>query len=191
MATKPKLKVIDNGLIAPPAEGPFRLFLGRAVPKPEGMVVLARSVGETIDRVVDLAKPNWPIADGVVYQIATADQLLLLTGPERIVFMDECWRVLEIGSQMAIQLPGGSSNGACTNPFYQWPPIFEDSFYYFSREWREKTGCPYDIKSNFHWGYGFILDDELVPRNSEYQRVAAKTQRNSIHQLHVTLTKLE
>lgn len=133
----------------------------------------------------------WPWGAESVSAIESKDLLPCLTMPERLFFLDEAWRVLKTGGQMTIMAPGRGSNRAYTDPTYQWPEVVEDFFYYASKEWRERTryaGTP--IKANFHWSYGFVLDDEIVPRNEEAQRHAVKFFRNAAHSLIITLTKL-
>lgn len=134
---------------------------------------------------------KWPFTSGSVSSIESKDLLPCLTMPERLHFLNEAWRVLKVGGQMMISVPGRGSNRAYMDPTYQWPEVVEDFFYYASKEWRDQTryaGVP--ITANFHWSYGFVLDDELIPRNEEVQRHAVKFFRNAAHSLIVTLTKL-
>lgn len=130
--------------------------------------------------------------DGALDMIEAKEVFQQIEQDDRFAFMDEAWRALKVGGQLIIIVPGRGSNRSYMDPFNQWPPVVEDFFYFVSREWREANGYGhYPVTANFHWGYGFVVDDEYSMRNEETQRHAIKFYRNAAHSLIVTLTKLE
>lgn len=170
---------------------PIRLHLGCGDDRRDGMVNVDCRKTKATDRVVDLRKP-WPWQPDTIDGIESKDLLPCLTPAERMHFMNEAWRVLKVGAQMSLQVPGRGSDFESRDPTYLWPPISEQSFYFYTKDWREKSGYGhYPITADFHWGYGFVLDSDLEPRNEETQRHAIKTQRNAVVALIVTLTKLK
>ena len=175
----------------PKTETKLKLHLACGSEKREGFVNVDMRETKATDRVVDLQKMPWPWETDSIEEIECKDYLPCLTPQKRIAFMEEAWRVLKPGGKMILAVPGRGSNRSLADPTFVWPPIVEDYFYWFSKEWREAQGhSHYPIKSNFHWGYGFGLDDEWTARNEEAQRFALKFYRNVAHSLIVTLTKL-
>ncbi len=169
----------------------LKLHLACGADRRDGFLNVDFRKTSATDEVVDLQKTPWPWADDSVDVIECKDYLPCLTPQKRVAFMNEAWRVLRKDGQMTIAVPGRGTNRSMMDPTFVWPPVVEDWFYFFSREWREANGFShYPITADFHWSYGFVLDDEWVPRNEEAQRHAIKHFRNVTHGLIVTMTKL-
>lgn len=177
--------------IQPTAGAPLRLRLAcKWQPREDGFLGIDGEKTDAIDYVVDLKKIPWPIDDGVVDTIFTAHYFQRLEMPERIAFMNECFRVLKVGAQLIIVTPNEASMRATADPRAKWPPISALSFYYFNKEWREKEH--YDdigIECDYDFGYGYALEPDMQVRNQEYQQHAIKYWNNAALDLHVTLTK--
>lgn len=58
-----------------------------------------------VDQVVDLSKFPWPWADGSVDEILMLDFLEHFPYRQTGTILDECWRVLEVGGKIAVQVP--------------------------------------------------------------------------------------
>lgn len=180
-------------LIAPPETGPFRLRVGNAYQsREEGFVHIDRVMTENVDHLVDLLAPPWPIDDGVVDTIFAGFYFHRLIMEDRFTFMSECGRILKIGAQLVMQVPYWSSRLAISDPYAKWPPVCEESFAPYSKQFREQEklldlGLTCDFGMVF--GVGHDLDPDLIPRNEDFQNEAKKFKTNAIHKLHVTLTR--
>jgi len=124
-----------------------------------------------------------------------------LTLSQRFAALNEAYRVLVPGGQIMIVSPYWSSRRTLSDPLCQWPPVCEESFYVFSRAWREQEGMvPFipltcDFASVTPQGQlivpaGHIPDPEVSQRNEEYRTHASRHFINSVWELHVTLTKV-
>lgn len=174
----------------PPADGLFQIDLGCGNNKNAGYVGIDKVKTDSTDFVWDLTKTPWPIDSGVVDRIWSSHFFEHLSGPERIPFMDECWRVLKPKGQVFIVVPYYSSMRAIQDPFHAWPPVCEASFIYFNAQWRKDNKLDhYPINCDFDFGAGHSPDPELLNRNQEYQAFAVKHYLNAVNDLHVTLTK--
>ena len=158
----------------------------------EGYVNVDIRDTKATDILQDLQKTPWPWADGEVEEIQCKDYLNCLTPQRRIAFLNEAYRVLKPQGVMAIAVPGRHSNRSMADPSFIWPPVVEDYFYFANKEWREANGFShYPFTCDFHWSYGFGLDDEWAPRNEEAQRFAIKFHTNVAHSMIVTLVALK
>jgi Methyltransferase domain len=198
MLDKPNKKAIatlvKNGMakIKPPKDGEFKLDIGCGERKQEGHIGIDICACPGVDHVMDVRKYPWPIDDDVVDFIFTSHFFEHLDGPERVEFMDECWRILKVGAQMRVIVPYWSSQRAIQDPYHKFPPIAETSFLYFVEHWRQDNKLThYPIKCNFNFGYGYAIDPELTTRSDDYQQMAIKNYIRAVNDLDVTLTKVE
>lgn len=178
--------------ILPPEGQPFRLDLGCGDNKAAGHIGIDAAKTGAVDYVLDLTKSPWPIDDGVVDSIYCSHFFEHLTGPQRPAFMDECWRILKSGAQIAIITPHWSSMRSVQDFSHQWPPIAETSYLYFNKGWREAnklTHGAYTMKCDFDFGYGHALDGDIQARADSARQFATKHYMNAVLDLHVTLTK--
>jgi hypothetical protein len=188
---KPKFK-IKSFLIEAPAEGLFKIHVEPESQRQDGAIAIGNTKREAVDHVFDINNPDlqWPIGDAVVDAILVGSYLCKLDGFGRFFLLDECWRILKEKAQLTIICPARGSNHSLMDPFYKWPPVTEDFFYFANQEWREQNGySEYPIHCNYNWTYGFAIDQEVQTRNEEFQRLALKFGRNAAHNIHVTLTK--
>ena len=172
---------------------PFKLRIGGAYhPPEEGFVCLDSFKADSVDYVVDLVHPPWPVDDSAVNAIFSPFYFHRLGSQERWVFMNECCRILKPKAQLSLVVPHWSSMRAITDPLAQWPPLCESSFLLYSKKWREDekmSHLPLSCDFGGSYGYGYTMDADVAARNEEMQQLAKKHALNAVLDLHVTLTK--
>ena len=179
--------------IAPPKDHheKFLLDLGCGDRKSPGYIGIDIAGTDAADYTFDLTSRPWPIDDGVVDGIVCNHFFEHLNGLQRITFMDECYRILKPRAQLVVVVPYWSSMRAIQDPTHQWPPVCEASFYYFNQVWREQNRLRhYDIRCNFEFTFGYVLDEDLHERDAQWQRFALRHYLQAVNDLHVTLTRL-
>jgi hypothetical protein len=158
----------------------------------DGVVVKKKKIKqiELLDVAdLDLTK-RWPYADNSVKEIKCVHKLEFIPGKQRVAFMEEAWRVLEVGGTMTVVVCYYSSTRAIQDPMLQWPPMCEQSFLYFNKGWREANQLP-PIKCDFEFPstYGYSGGTEISTKNQETQTYWVAHYLNSVADLHMTLTK--
>jgi hypothetical protein len=141
-----------------------------------------------VDTVMDLRK-KWHWADGVVDEAHASHFLEHLTGPERVHFFNELFRVLRPGASANIIVPSWTHERAYGDPTHQWPPVTGFSFYYLNKKWRDVNAphCGYTCDFDFSGGNGLA-----APWDSRPQEVQAFAQTHYINvatDMYVTVTK--
>lgn len=138
---------------------------------------------------VDL-RQSWPWEDESVEEVHSAHFVEHLTGPERIHFVNELWRVLTPTGRATLITPHWASCRAYGDLTHQWPPVSEFWFYYLNEEWR-KTNAPHNTgyECNFGATWGYSLREDLHSRNQEYQSFAISNYKEAAQDLIATLTK--
>ncbi len=114
------------------AKSGIKLDIGCGASKHPGFVGIDMLPLDGVDIVHDLEATPWPLPDNCVLT-AVASHILEHINPHKGVFisvMDEIWRVLKPGGQLAFVVPYAGSHG-----FYQDPthcnPINETTMLYF------------------------------------------------------------
>ena len=95
---------------------PLRLDLGCGDNKAAGHIGIDAVKTASADHVLDLTQTPWPIDDASVDSLYCSHFFEHLTGAQRMAFMDECWRILKVGAQLAIIVPHWSSMRAVQDP---------------------------------------------------------------------------
>lgn len=176
--------------IRPNGTVPLKLDLGCGDNKAEGYLGVDIAKTASTDYIFDLTLFPWPIDDAVVDELRCCHFFEHLTGAQRMLFMDECWRVLKPDAQLLIVVPYWSSMRSIQDPTHQWPPVCETSFLYFNKKWRDDNKLShYQIKCDFDFSYGYSLDNDLMVRNMEWQQFAVKHYVQAVNDLQVALTK--
>lgn len=178
--------------VLPPEGKPFKIDLACGDNKVADAIGIDAFKTASTDYVFDLLKFPWPIDDGVVDFITCNHFFEHIPGKLRPRFMDECFRILKVGAQMAIVVPYWSSMRSVQDFTHEWPPVCESSFLYFNKQWRAGNKLEhglYEMKCDFDFGYGYALDGDLVVRNAEWQQFALRHYIQAANDLHVTLTK--
>lgn len=173
VVAQPKLLKLDLGCGKNPREG----FEG----------VDAMDFGQP--HKVDLRK-SWPWADGSVEEAVCSHFVEHLTGPERIHFVNELYRVLIPEGRCQIIVPHWASARAYGDLTHQWPPVSEWWFYYLSKQWREQNAPHNDAYTcNFAATWGYNLHPSLGVRNQEYQQYAVQNFKEAAQDLIATLVR--
>lgn len=138
---------------------------------------------------VDLRKP-WPWKDGTVEEAHSSHFLEHLTGPERIHFVNELYRVLVPGGKCQVVVPHWCSTRAYGDLTHQWPPVSEFWFFYLLKSWREQNAPHNDgYTCDFDVTYGYSMSPALAVRNEEYQRFALENHKEAAQDMVATLVK--
>ena len=167
----------------------LKLDLGCGKSPREGFIgVDVRDFGQPIK--ADLSKA-WPWKDGTVKEAHSSHFVEHLTAPQRIHFVNELYRVLEMGATCQIIVPHWASCRAYGDLTHQWPPVSEFWFYYLNRDWR-KDNAPHNdgYSCHFEATWGYSLHQGLMSRNQEYQSHAITYWKEAAQDLIATLKKL-
>jgi hypothetical protein len=134
---------------------------------------------------------TWPWEDNSVDEIHASHFVEHLDASERIHFVNECWRILKIGSQCRVIVPHWASCRSYGDLTHKWPPISEFWFYYLSCEWL-KINAPHntEYKCNFSCGWGYSLNQALLVKNTEYQNFALANFKEAASDTICTMTKV-
>lgn len=179
----------------PPAE-PLKLDLGCGTQKQPGFVGVDQTDFVGVDVKFDLRQTPWPWADDSVGEVHCSHFLEHLGGIQRVTFMNELYRVLQVGGVARFIVPHYASSRAYGDFTHQWPPIGEFYWFYLNATWR-KTQAPHTCASfvpfgyacNFSAGWGNAMHPKWLTRNQEMQQFAAENYREAIQDLHIQITK--
>jgi hypothetical protein len=146
-----------------------------------------RDFGQEI--VCDL-RGDWKWEDESVDEVYCSHMLEHLTGPERIHFVNELYRVLKTGSACTLVVPHWASGRAYGDLTHQWPPVAEFWFYYLSKTWRDEYAPHNDGYScDFDASWGYSLHQNVSMRNQEFQQHALTFYKEAAQDTVATLTK--
>lgn len=144
--------------------------------------------------VHNLTQFPYPFENESVDVIVTSHFIEHLDGFERAKFFDECYRILKPNGKMRHTFPYANSNRATQDFTHKFPPINENSFAYFNKEWREAnklTHGYYDLISNFSANVLYLFQDgTLQNKTSEVQQREIMFNINKISDLIVDMVKI-
>ena len=124
-----------------------------------------------VDIVHDLTKFPYPFKDQSVDAIFSSHFVEHLDGIERMKFFDECYRILKPGGVMRLMHPYYKSVRAVQDPTHKWPPISENSYFYWDKTWRESNKLDhYPIKCDFEFNIYYLWQDPTVTNKNEETR---------------------
>jgi SAM-dependent methyltransferase len=168
----------------------MKLDLGSGGNKREGFLGVDISPDCGADIVHDLRVAPWPFEDASVEEVHCSHFFEHLTGAERIVFVEEMYRVMKPGAQAYMITPYWSSMESVQDPTHQWPPIAQGSYYYFNKTWRDQVRIDhYGIHSDFDIRFEFMLHKEWQQRSPQEQQFAARHYLNVVSELIAVLTR--
>lgn len=133
------------------------------------------------DFKVDLTKFPWPFEDDSVDEVFCSHFFEHVPGRLRGQWMDELFRILKPGAKATIIVPAYNSVRAIQDFTHEWPPIGPESFWYFTKGFREGNKLnhgPYDLKCDFLLTQTGTLDAAWVSRQPEVQQQAARQYMN-------------
>ena len=137
----------------------------------------------------DPLKHPWKLKDDSVSEVFSAFLLNRIGGESRGRFMDELWRVLVPNGKATIIVPYWTSPRAIQDPHSAWPPLVEQSFLYFNKDWRAAQNMANTCSCDFDFVYGYNFEQETKNRNADTQPFWIKHYVNAVDDLQVTLTK--
>lgn len=192
------------------ADAPTRLDIGCGPSKKEGFFGIDSIAFPGVDLVFDITSGKWPFKDGSVKEFHCSHVIEHLTWPQRVLFFNELYRILEPGGKGQLILPHWASMRYYGDPTHQ-SPMSEFAFYYLSRAWRlggvplgapvgtpaQAANAPHtDIKfnpggydCNFEVMWGHNLHPLLQTRNQEYQQHALTFWKEAALDLIANITK--
>lgn len=133
---------------------------------------------------------NKLLAKESVSEIISQHLLQRLDGGQRMTFMDELYRVLVPGGKVTVIVPYWSSPLAVQDPTHMWPPIVDQSFLYFNKNWREANGCKdYPVKCDFDFSGGYVYETETAQRSEEVRPFWSKHYLNAVTLIQIVLVK--
>lgn len=106
----------------------MRLNLGAGGDRRDGWTGVDRAECPGADIVHDLDRGPWPFEDGSVERILAKDVFEHVDNP--ILFMTECWRILEYGGPLFLRTPHYKHRDAYTDPTHRRFPT-EHTFDYW------------------------------------------------------------
>jgi SAM-dependent methyltransferase len=126
---------------------------------------------EGVDKIHDLTKFPYPFKDESVDAIFSSHFVEHLDGTERMQFFNECYRILKPGGKMRHLHPYYKSVRAVQDPTHKWPPISENSYFYWDKSWREANKLDhYPINCDFEFNIYYIWQDPTVASKNEETR---------------------
>ncbi len=174
---------------------PLKLDIGCGPNKIEGFLGVDQYDMPGVDIVTDIRK-TWPWAPETVGAVHCSHFLEHLTGPERVHFTNELYRVLIPGGQCTLITPHWASNRAYGDYTHQWPPVAEMWFYYLKRDWRLANAPHNDVKwdedgysCDFDCTWGYNMREDLHVKNTEQQQFALANYKEVATDMLATLTK--
>src|SRR5215472_939914 len=97
----------------------------------------------------DPHKYPWNLKNESVEEAFSAFFINRITGEHRYKFMDELYRVLVPNGKATIIVPYWTSPRSIQDPNSAWPPMVEQSFLYFNKEWRKAQNILNSCKCDF------------------------------------------
>jgi hypothetical protein len=147
-----------------------------------------------VDVVSDALTYLKTLGDNSVDEVNMSHFLEHLDGPERVVFINELYRIIKPGAKCLVTCPSWSSERAYGDPSHKWPPVCTWTFFYMDRNWREvQQNAPHcGYTCDFECGVVGTLDpnDPYIGfRNNETKQAMMGHQINVTQDIVATLTK--
>lgn len=159
--------------------------------KPKLKIIGIDLYSPSADMKLDLTKFPYPFDDNSIDGAFSSHFVEHLDGPQRILFYNEMYRILKPGGKMRHIHPYYKSSRAVQDPTHKFPPICEESYYYWDKNWREvnKLGhylgnCDYEF-----WIYYTYQDPIWANKNEETRNFAIKHYFNVIADMIVDMKK--
>src|SRR4030095_4537805 len=109
-------------------------------------------IPQKIDIKTDVKHPlvfPWPYADESVKEVSCVGVLEYIPGKLRGEFMDEIYRILIPGGVLQVGVLYWNSSLAYHDYRFEWPPLAEQSFLMFNKDWRRENQKDVDIVADF------------------------------------------
>lgn len=168
---EPKITALDLG--CGQNKVPVEFFRDNLQILPDKVIGVDKWQCEGVDVVHDLTEIPFPFRDDSIDAIFSSHFVEHLDGFERAKFMDECYRVLKMGGKMRFIHPYYKSVRAVQDFSHKWPPISENSYLYWDKNWREAnklTHGNYELKCDFEFNIFYSWQDPTVANKNEETR---------------------
>ena len=138
-------------------EGGIQLDIGCGANKQKGFVGIDIRDLPGVDIVHDLEQVPWPLPDDCVIRAVCSHVVEHINpaGGGFLRFMDELWRVMKPGGQIAIAYPHGSSQGYLQDPTH-CNALNETTWAYFDPFEQSTAGMLYAIYKPKPWEIEFL-----------------------------------
>lgn len=174
----------------------MKLDIGCGPNKKDGFQGMDQYPMNGVDIVHDVRITPWPFENEAVEEVHCSHFLEHLTGPERVKFFNELYRVLKPGGKATIITPHWCSTRAYGDYTHQWPPVSEQFYWHLREEWRMSQSPHTDVKwdknghdCDFEHVLSFGLHPGMLTRNQEYVNHALSFYKEAAQDLYCTLTK--
>lgn len=168
----------------------LRLDLGCGKRKKVGFVGVDISSDCEADVIWDLRTAPWPWPDNSIEEIYSGHFFEHLNGRERITFMEELWRILIPNGKALITTPYWASWRAVADPTHIFPPIVEQSYLYFNRDWRIANKLEhYPIHCNFDFECQHVYNPDVGFPDDSTRDQGTKHYLNVVDDLNCLLIK--
>lgn len=150
-----------------------------------------------VDKIHDLTEFPYPFKDNSVDAIYASHFAEHLDGYQRRDFMCECYRILKPGGKMRLIHPYYKSVRAVQDFSHKWPPISENSYLYWDKNWMEanklthgdyayagKGECDFAFNIYYTW-----QDAAWATKSEEQRNFAVNHYFNVVADMIVDLTK--
>jgi ubiquinone/menaquinone biosynthesis C-methylase UbiE len=145
-----------------------------------------------VDKVWDLTKFPYPFKDNSIDAIFSSHFVEHLDGFERIKFYNETFRILKVGGKMRLVHPYYKSSRAFQDPTHKFPPICEESYWYWTKQFREINKLGHYLGNcDFHiagMNYTFS-DNSWLQKSDESRNFAIQHYFNVVADMIVDLIK--
>jgi len=129
-------------------------------------------------------------ADASVGEVFSSHFIEHLSGPQRIIFFNELYRVMAPGAQATFIFPYYSSVRAIQDPTHAWPPIADASFLYWNKGWRKANGLDhYPIQADFDFVPSYSVAQPWASKHEEVRAMAMNSYLNAIPDGQVVMTR--
>lgn len=166
--------------------------LGCGDNKREGFTGVDKFKTKSVDILCDLFKFPWKLKSNSADEVHASHFFEHIPGELRGKWMDELYRIMKPGAKATIIVPYGGSHRAAQDFTHTWPPVFEESFLYFNKEWRQSnklTHGHYNLKCDFDYVYGYNLAPDWNLKSDEAKMFGIRHYLGVVSDLQVTLIK--
>ena len=119
-----------------------------------------KTVIEKLDVLADVKNARdfpWPYVDESVKELTCVGVFEFIPGKMRGKFMDEVYRILTPDGKATFAVVYWNSARSIQDFRVEWPPLCEQSFLYFNKEWRKVNNIEVDLICDFDFQYGYAV----------------------------------
>lgn len=139
----------------------------------------------------DLTTFPYPFKDESIDGVFSNHFVEHLDGIERIKFFNELYRICKKEARIRLIHPYYKSSRAVQDPTHKFPPICEESYLYWWKEWRESNKLGHYLGNcDFEFSVFYTFQDNIwATKNEETRNFAIKHYFNIVADMVVDLKK--